>query len=68
MDNLTKIKINKINYYQADDMIKQKIDLCKGSPNGRRLIDNINIPKENYIYASNQTGKWIISNGKKQKI
>nr|WBF70252.1 hypothetical protein [Megavirus caiporensis] len=68
MDNLTKIKINKINYYQADDMIKQKIKICKGSPNGRRLIDNINIPEENYIYASKQTGKWIISNGKSRKF
>ncbi|AGD93058.1 hypothetical protein LBA_01140 [Megavirus lba] len=68
MNTLKDIKINGIKYYHADDLISLKLSQFKSCTNGRRLISNLNIDDNNYIFATNKSGKWIKTDGKSRKF
>ncbi|ANB51133.1 hypothetical protein [Powai lake megavirus] len=68
MNTLKDIKINGIKYYHADDLISLKLTQFKGCTNGRRLISNLNIDDNNYVFATNKSGKWIKTDGKSRKF
>ncbi|AVL94353.1 hypothetical protein mvi_993 [Megavirus vitis] len=68
MNTLKDIKINGIKYYHTDDLISLKLSQFKSCTNGRRLISNLNIDDNNYIFATNKSGKWIKTDGKSRKF
>lgn len=68
MNTLKDIKLNKIKYYHTDDLINLKLTQFKGCTNGRRLISNLNIDDNNYVFATNKSGKWIKTDGKSRKF
>ncbi|BCS82503.1 hypothetical protein QLL95_gp0014 [Cotonvirus japonicus] len=68
MDRLNKIKINKKNYYLANEVCELKLPFTNGCVNGRAILDKYKIKKNDYIYASNRSDKWIITDGKSKKF
>ncbi|AQN68778.1 hypothetical protein [Saudi moumouvirus] len=68
MDILTKIKILKKEYYNTDEILKLGLEEFKKCTNGRRLIENIKIGKEDYIYAAKKNEKWIKTDGSSRKF
>jgi len=68
MDTLTTIEMTKKNYYLSDDIIGLNLSMFEGYKNGRRMVDNLEIPSGEYIYAKLVDDKWMISNGKSYKF
>ena len=68
MDNLTINNIKSKEYYYADDLIKLNLEFFNGCKNGRRIIDNKKLSKNDYIFAKNINGKWMKSDGLSYKF
>jgi hypothetical protein len=58
------ITINKLNYVQADDVIRNAPIFCKGIRNGREFVKKKIINSKHYIFAKSIDGKWVVSDGK----
>lgn len=56
------IKVNKIKYYQLDDIIDTHIDFGYGSSSNTKIVEKNNVPKDEYIYAIKKDNKWIKMN------
>ena len=59
----------KYEYYLADDLFDCAKIFCKGSRNGRQLIDKHQIPEKDYVYArKDDDGNWIATDGDSKKF
>jgi hypothetical protein len=61
------IKIDKIEYYNGTDIIKNARRYSKGNRNSRNLIRSKKILSTDYIYVRLQDDKWIKSDGSSNK-
>ncbi|AAV51015.1 hypothetical protein [Acanthamoeba castellanii mimivirus] len=68
MDKINKIKINETEYYHSDDILALKMKKFDKCVNGRRLIDDFNIKKPNFIYAAFKDDEWIKTDGRSRKF
>lgn len=68
MDKIHKIKINETEYHYSDDILALKMKNFDKCINGRRLIDDFNIKKPNFIYAAFKDGEWIKTDGRSRKF
>src|SRR5580693_6216362 len=68
MDKLKQIIINKQKYYTADEILALELPFLKACKNGRRIIENKKLTKNDYIYAKIKNNKWIKSDGNSYKF
>jgi hypothetical protein len=68
MDVPALIKIGKKKYYLADELLTFAKIFCKGSKNGRQLVEKKQIPDKYYVYARKDDDEWIVSDGKSRKV
>ena len=68
MDKLKQLVINKKKYYLSDDLINVSLPFFDGCINGRRIIKNKKLTKNDYIYAKMKNEKWVESKGNSYKF
>jgi hypothetical protein len=61
------IRIEEKHYYNADDLKKYDPTYFKGCPNPRKILERVNIPENQYIFASLANGLWKIKDNKYKK-
>ena len=63
------IEFGEYKYYLADDLFTYAKIFCKGSRNGRQLLDKHQIPEKDYIYAKKDNDNdWIVNDGYSKKF
>jgi len=56
-------------FYLADDLFTHAKIFCKGSRNGRQLLDKHQIPEKDYMYArKDNDNNWIANDGDSKKF
>ena len=61
-------KINKKNYYSADELMEYSSSFFKGCKNSRAIISKKDLAADDYIYAAKKDDKWVETDGSSRKF
>ncbi len=68
MENISVIKIGKVNYYLSDDLMTNCPAFFKGCRNAREVINKKEIDEKHYIYAAFKNKKWNTRDGSNKRL
>ena len=63
MDKIEIVEINGVEYISGDIILKTAPKYSKGFKTARVLLRMKSVPKDDYVFAKNCKGKWILSSG-----